>query len=206
MITKIALFGGALTAAGMANAQNFIYLDESSGGSSSFARSSAYPGALDQANRPDTLNTYSSAYGFTGTTTMSTTQTDTSMTARGEWAGDGYTGYGYGFSQIVQYFEVDEATDLLLEWDISQMPINASVAQFFVVGDTSFFNLNPNNDPLDSSVTFSVEPGVEYGFIGRVDGFISSTDTRFVRLSIVPTPGVASVLGIAGLAATRRRR
>lgn len=218
MTGKAALFGGALMAAGMsANAQSFIYLDSGLGGAyPSFAQSVAYGGFGDVAYAPDPLNTMDSAYNaYTGTTTMSTTQTANNMTASGSWDGSGVLGYGYGIAQFQQFFMVgSNDLELLIEWDVSGTDAYASSIVLETAGGTTVFAFDPlfGGDPLVGSATVPLQAGVEYAYLGGLVAggagpfIFSSTDTQFVSATLIPAPGAAGLLGIAGLAATRRRR
>lgn len=217
--SKVCLFGGALMAAGMsAQAQSFIYADtDTTATYSSLAYSSAYGGALDIAYRPASLDTFSYGYSYyTGGTTMTTSQTATSMAATGTWDGSGYSGYGYGKSVMQQYFQVSANAQLLIEWDVSGTDGYAGTVVFEDISGTPLFSWSGLSDPLSGSALVNVSAGVDYGLLfGLYDlssGFgpfiFSSTETQYISVTLVPVPapGAASLLGLGGLVATRRRR
>ena len=217
MNSKAALFGGTLLAAGMtANAQSFILLDSGLGGAyPSFAYSNAYgSGGGTFAYAPDPLNTFSSAYSaYTGTTTISTSQSTSELRVEGSWDGTGLNGYGYGAGNIQQFFMVDQDTQLLIEWDVADTDAYARNILIETAAGVTLFAFNGlAGDPLVGSAIIDVDAGVEYAAIlgltnGQFGPFIfAANDTQFVSVSVVPTPGVAGLFGVAGLAATRRRR
>ena len=215
--SNICLFGGALMAAGMsAQAQSFIYADtDTTATYSSFAYSAAYGGALDVAYRPASLDTFSYGYSYyTGGTTMTTSQTATSMGTTGSWDGYGYLGYGYGTSVMQQYFQVSADAQLLIEWDVSGTDGYAGTVVFEDISGTPLFVWSGLTDPLSGSALVDVYAGVDYGLLfGLYDvasGFgpyiFSSTETQYINVTLVPAPGAAMLLGLGGLATTRRRR
>jgi hypothetical protein len=213
-VSKTCLFGGALAAAGIANAQQFIYADmDVAGAYSSFAYSQAYAYGFDIAYAPDALNTYAQDYTYlTGTTTVWTTQDNTSMSANGNWDGGGVLGYGYGGNLMQQFFQVSADADLVMEWDVSGTD---GYAQWVLFNDDSgaiidsWDGLDPFGGAAGTS-TIALQAGVNYGLVMGLQAgafpFYFTTDTAFVSANLVPAPGAMGLLGVAGLAATRRRR
>jgi|GEM_PF-1546764 len=217
--TKTSLFGGALMAAGLsAQAQTFIYADtDTSGTYSSFAYSAAYGGYVDVAYRPAALDTLSYGYSaYFGGTTMSTSQTAGEMRSEAQWDGYGLLGYGYGTNVMQQYFQVSADATLLIEWDVSGTDGYTGLGVFEDVSGSTVFAWSPlAGDSLTGSALVAVQAGVDYGLVfGMQDIFSSgfgpyiytSTDTQFISVTVVPTPGAAGVLGLGGLLAARRRR
>lgn len=210
-----ALFGGALMAAGMtAHAQQFVYAATSSDGAySSFAYSVAYAYGSDVAYGPAALNTYATSYTYlTGTTTTWTTQTNTSMGAYGSWDGGGYLGYGYGGNQIQQFFEVSEDADLLIEWDVSGTDGYAQSVVLTYADGSALYSWDGFSGAASGSATISLSAGTEYAIVFGLNAgffpFFFDTDTQYITATLVPVPApaTAGLLGLAGLAATRRRR
>jgi len=230
MNAKAALFGGALMAAGMTaqtQAQNFIYLDSGVGGAyPSYAVSNAFLASGYIAYAPVPLNTTSSGYNpLTGTTTMATTWDANGFGTTANWDGTGANGFGYGYTLIQQFFMVDAPGQLLIEWDYTGTDGHAAsivletdnVPGRGLAGHapetTLFSNAGQDGDPFAGSVLINVEPGVEYAYLGGFTDIpygsflsITSTDTQFINVSLVPTPGAAGVVGLACLACVRRRR
>ena len=219
-ISKKYLFGGALMAAGMvANAQTFNYQDTSSDGSyNSFASVQAYGGALSQAVAPAPLNTSSTGTtGLTGTTTVSTFQNPSAFGINGVWQGGGSLGYGYGGGLIQQFFTVSQNAVLRIDWDVTGTDAYiGSIVFEDVVAGAVLFELSPLDGigGLSGSVDIPVSAGTEYGailalqdiFATNFAPFYFNGQTQFITATLIPAPGAAGLLGLAGLAAVRRRR
>lgn len=211
---KTGLFGGALVAAGLtANAQNFVYSAyDSTGTTQSYAVSYAPYETYDYAFGPDSKNTYVSSFDSSyGRNTFATTQDATSMSATGQWAGDGSNGYGFGLSYILQYFQVSQDAQLFIEWDFTNTDNFVSGELFLDPSGTNIWTLDGlGGDPATGSATIGVQAGVNYGIaFGLADGFgpfLFDTNQKFVTVTLVPAPGAASILGLCGLAIARRRR
>lgn len=210
---KSCLFGGALMAAGIANAQEFTYSANSvSGNEESYAGSYAPYESYDFASGAELKNTFVSEFDSNyGSNTFQTTQDATSMTATGQWAGDGSSGQGFGFAYIVQFFQVTEDAQILIEWDFSSTDNFVSADLFLDEGDSfsSIFELDNNGDNVGSALV-DVEAGVDYGIdFGLIRGFgpfLLDTELKYINVTLIPAPGAVGLLAVAGLAASRRRR
>jgi len=170
-------------------------------------------GDFEMASAPDLLNTSASYYNpATGTTTISTIQTGNSMRVEGSWAGDGSNGNGYGGGNIQQFFRVGEDSMLLLEWDVTGTDGFARNV-LLETGDglTTLFSFDgTNGDPLSGSALIPVRAGIELAVVLGLSPsgtlIFEPNTTQFVSVTLVPAPGAAGIFGVAGLAATRRRR
>lgn len=106
--------------------------------------------------------------------------------------------WSYAYSGVVQFFTVDSAKDVLMEWDFTSGYQGAGIATVYEVG------VGPVAVELSGSgsLELTLLAGPEYYFAGRAGSIGGDT---FARLSNVPAPGALSLLGI-GLVAGRRRR
>ena len=209
-----ALFGGALMAAGMtAQAQNFIYsANDTTNTNRSFAYSAAFGGGFDISYASGALNTYTSAVTSNyGATFAWTTQSATHMGAYGRWNGGGSSGFGYGGNLILQFFQVSQNAQLLIEWDFSGTDNYASAIVLTDPTSDVVFELDGlGGDPSSGTALVNVSAGTDYGILfGLNNGslpFFYNTDTQFITVTLVPAPGAAALLGMGGLLAARRRR
>ena len=217
--TKSCLFGGALLTAGMtANAQQFIInTTDSTGAYPTFAQSAAEGDPApygDYVYAPSPLNTSSTAYtAANGTSTFSTSETSNTLRAEASWDGTGSAGYGYGFNNIQAFFQVSQDADLVLSWDVSGTDGFVSAFVIEDVSGATLLDVDPlGGDALSGSETVSLTAGTDYAFIGGMtnSGFgpfiTTANETQFIQAQLVPAPGAMGLLGVAGLAATRRRR
>ena len=217
--TKSCLFGGALLTAGMtANAQQFIInANDSTGAYPSFAQSQANGDPApygDYVYAPAPLNTSSTAYTAAyGTNTFSTSETSNTLRAEAIWDGAGSAGFGYGFNNIQAFFQVSQDADLVLSWDVSGTDGFVSAIVIEDASGTTLLDVDPlAGDALSGSETVSLTAGTDYAFIGGMTNggfgpFIEvANETQFIQAQLVPAPGAMGLLGVAGLAATRRRR
>jgi len=205
------------------NAQQFVFSDyDVTGAYPAFAQSRA---TGDPAPYGDTayqgidgnLDTYSTAYdAYNGTGTFSTSQSSNLLRAEGQWAGDGSDGFGYGISRIQAFFQVSQDADLIVSWDFSNTDNYATAIVLEDASGTAILDVQGlAGAPAIGSQTVALTAGVDYAFIGGLFGnsgfgafgpFIFDTGLKFVEAELVPAPGAMGLLGIAGLAATRRRR
>jgi hypothetical protein len=211
---KACLFGGTLLAAGIANAQEFIIAGtDTTGAYPTFAVSQGYGGSSQVAYGPGSLNTSSvGTTGLTGTTSMSTIQTSTLLRAEGSWDGAGSLGYGYGLARFQVFFQVSQNADLVISWDVTATDAYASsIVLEDVSGATLFVFDGLSGDPLSGTATISLQAGVDYVYLGGLvrsgfGPFIFGQGTKFVQAELIPAPGAFALLGLAGLAGSRRRR
>ncbi|MFG0306081.1 MAG: hypothetical protein ACF8Q5_07685 [Phycisphaerales bacterium JB040] len=203
-----------------ASAQVFEYAD---GWAFSAAFGIENSGDAQSAEPPERLNTFDSGWNsYNGGNTLSTTQTDTFMGTTAQWNGEGSDGYGYAMTYLFQYFEVSEDSQLLVEWDITNMDAYQGVQVFEILsppGESPLINLvyrmNPavDGDAFSGAelVSLSAETSyyLEFGFhsTNQYDPVIFyDTEEKFISLTLVPSPGVGMVLGLGVLVGTRRRR
>lgn len=222
-ISKTCLFGGALAAAGVANAQQFVISDASpysayaslatsyaigsySGGVVSYAAGGSIAGTSD-----------SSAYGSAfGDQSFSTSVSSNNARVEADWNGGGAYGFGYGYAVVQMFFQVDQDADLVISWDVSNTDgyTSSFVLEDVALGATLHSNSPLLGGPLAGSETISLSAGVDYQLnLAMLDlsagtGFppFVTGGGNFINAELVPAPGAMGVLGLAGLAATRRRR
>ncbi len=223
--TKACLFGGALLTAGMAadaQPEFIIQANDITGAYPTFALSDAYnyanPYGYDTAYAPDlnTTETETDAGGFFGsfgTSTASTIQTSNLLRAEASWQGDGLAGYGFAEALFQVFFQVSEDAELVVSWDVEDTDGFASAVVLDENAGAELFSFDGLADgaPLSGSATIALEAGTDYAYIGGLTNsgfgpFLFNTETQFVQAELIPTPGTLGLLGIAGVAAARRRR
>ena len=211
--TSKALFGGALLAAGVsANAQTFMFEDTGAYNGNPFT-SFSYVYASDgfgfnqnaTATAPDDLNLSVTAYG----TTATVSRTPNSFGVSAIWDGTPTSlgNYGFGAAVIQQFFEVTEPLEVVVTWDLRDTDFFGNVI-FLIDNGANTIDVSIDAATPTGSLSFDVLPGVDYGL--QLDlglPFLFAADqTAFINAELIPTPGAAGVLGLAGLAAVRRRR
>jgi len=222
MSTTRALFGGALLAAGVSTSQAshmFNLLDEGSGLATGYF-SYAYVGAgdytadpydfnitaYDYAYAPDSLNL--SVTSVDGAPTPSTTQNTELLRVESTW--DGTSGDGSFFAGYLgQFFTVPYEVDLELSWDLSNTDFFGPYLAAIRTADTGILaEVSPGaGDPAAGTETVTLQPGVEYFLVLDIGApFGYDTSTKFVQGRLVPAPAAIAPFGLAGIAATRRRR
>ena len=219
-ISKTALFGGALMAAGIsstanvASAQSMLLQDSGAYGTStfySFSRVRAY-GAFGLGNYSNISNyatpgadlTQSiSAYG----TTANAISNSQLLRVDGTWDGTSTPlGYGYGGGFLQQFWTMSDDAVLRITWDVTDTDSFGDII-FFIDNGANTINIDPGTDGT-GSIDIAVTTGVEYGInIGMDEVFLLSAGvTSFIQLEVIPAPGAAALASLAGLAAVRRRR
>ncbi|MEM1184575.1 MAG: hypothetical protein AAGI53_06185 [Planctomycetota bacterium] len=110
---------------------------------------------------------------------------------------------GVAAAYLFAVFTVDRDTDVVLSWDLTAEPIFDSGRLVFERGPGEVL-LSFDFEPNASSMTFTLEAGVEYGLTAAVS---SSVDGRTGFLSLV-APGTSGVgvLALSVVLALRRRR
>jgi hypothetical protein len=215
-----ALFGGALMAAGMtANAQSFLIADDGQL-NDAYGVPQTYPSFAYSLNS-DTGN-YDIAYAAGGAIAdtslsdagldLSTSVSSNELRVDGEW--DGNTAYGsrgFGTAVIQAFFQVDQAAPLELEWDTSST--DGFVSSFILTAPDGSVLLDFDGfvDPATGLESVNLSPGVDYTAIlsfsnGFPAFFTVPNEPSFISATLIPSPGAAGLLGLAGLAAVRRRR
>ncbi|MEM9167672.1 MAG: PEP-CTERM sorting domain-containing protein [Planctomycetota bacterium] len=214
-----ALFGGALMSAGMvANAQTFNFLDTDVTGSFN-----SYSYLVDVND---------GGYGYTnsilvapaalsqsrsGDTDLNIVQSSNLLRVDGTWSGNPANPYGYAGASLQQFFTTSADAVLRVSWDVSGTDAYAGA---FIIEDASgsvLFQFDGlGGDPLAGTVDVPVSAGTTYaailqlgtpGFFTQLTSpFLFNTDTQFIQAALIPAPASLALLGLGGLAATRRRR
>lgn len=224
--TKTCLFGGALFAAGVAGqADANIDFESNFGGAypTSFTLGYATDGSTYFGSPNAILNQYVSyspgtspvapalavgygyvAYGYVSNDYML-------ALAYGGYAG----GIGVGIGQAYSYFSAGSALSVTIEWDFSN-EFNTGSYGFFgdinlvdwTAGGVSLFQVDLQIDPtqLTGSTTINLAAGTNYSLL--LDAGASAGGDGFARATFnkIPAPASAGLLGLAGIAAVRRRR
>ncbi|MEQ8770837.1 MAG: VPLPA-CTERM sorting domain-containing protein [Phycisphaerales bacterium] len=225
--TKSCLFGGALFAAGVAGqADANIDFESNFGGAypTSFTLAYATDGSTYFGSPNAILNQYVSyspgtspvapalaigygyvAYGYVSNTYMA-------AVAYGGIAG----GAGVGIGQAYAYFSAGTTQYVNIQWDFSN-EFNTGSYGFYgdialvdwTAGGVTVFSidlsLNPG-DPLAGSVNIALAAGTNYSLLldaGATQGGDAFATATFSK---IPAPASAGLLGLAGIAAVRRRR
>lgn len=212
-----ALFGGAFMAAGL-NAQAQVFqiddIDPVGGVNPSFAISQAVDNgasANDLAYAPAALNTYSTGYDTNfGNSYHGTFQDSTVMRAYAGADLSGAAPFGVSGGTLQAFFQVSQAGTLTFDWDWTLTDNYAQII-FAENGGAVLFNADGlGGAPAAGSQAFPVVPGTDYvvqlrfnnnNFLPYVYG-----NGNFIQATLTPTPGALAVFGMAGVAATRRRR
>jgi hypothetical protein len=207
---KRSLFGGALRGAGLAAATftcsasaefvpNTTYGSSSShifGWDESFApifdqnSGGAFAPTLNYTGNGLEVDTYASASVF---------GVSANVTEPGNWS--------LTWVQMTQYFTVDSAKEMLVEWDLTGWNgyINSGF-QVYEEGSGFIFDAFANDAP--GSTTIALTPGVIYvvqiALVGV--GGDGGDGYGFVRFTNVPAPGALAMLGVGVLQSKRRRR
>jgi len=212
---KACLYGGALCAAGIANAQSFIYLDTGTTAYGYISPSFSYVFAgydtsvvvSDIAYAPDNLDLSVSGYG----STSFIERTSTSMHIESEWDGSEPTylgNFGYAGGFIAQFFTVDQDATLEISWDLT----GSDHWQSFIgtlANATEVHNFEIEDDNITGSITMDLVAGEEYlALLYLGVPFIEEANKAiYMNARLVPAPSTygAGLLAFAGVASRRRR-
>jgi len=220
-ISKTALFGGALMAAGIAQtaaAQNFVFADSSVYYTASFSES-VVRGVTDAGTGSQTISNdtspganLSQSYSYGGIT-GNVVQTNNQLRVDTTWDGTvGYTyfgnlvGYGGGF--MISHFQVDQDAQIRLTWDFSGTDLFGTIILF---DEDNVVDLIFDGAPLNAEtgdITFDVFAGTNYRAVMAASApyIFDANDTSFIQMDLIPAPGPAALAALGGLAALRRRR
>ena len=222
-VSKTALFGGAIMAAGIAQtaaAQTMTLQDSGTYAGStfySFSRVSSFI-AYGGSGATNTISNYTSPgadldqnLNYNGLD-VNAVNNNTVLRIDSTWDGTGgfYTfgGYyaGYGGAFLQQFFTVDSDATLRITWDVTDT--DSFGDNIFVIEDgVAIENFDPGtagSGTLDIAATAGVEYGINFDIEGPF--FFTPGTTSFIQLEVIPAPGTAALAGLAGLAAVRRRR
>jgi len=199
-VSKATLFGGALMTAGIANAGVFQYT--TNGGISVRAYSVAYDfgdSDTDYASTAD-LDPDIMTSAVTGSWFVRSTANASIISAElGSTGSQGNFAYGY----IEAFVMFDTNTDVLINWDFAGTNSLVRLLQATDTGPLIVFQETVGS----GSTVWTLEAGSRYQVLldHRSIG-IELGETSSASLTVVPAPGAAVLAGVAGLAATRRRR
>ncbi|GAB4547634.1 MAG: hypothetical protein Tsb0013_07530 [Phycisphaerales bacterium] len=224
-ICKTCLFGGVLFAAGLASAQSFSIQDDrplNPGAMPATVASQAYAFAsLDGVTnyafelRPDDINhTVTSASG-SGELVASNSFQPTELRGDLDWNGSGSATGGVLASVG---FQVDVNATGIASWDVSGMASFGASSYFGVYTyDAGGFiipvferdfdgSISGMIDPLSGIENISLEAGRQYIAEWTINGVPNVDAAQFVSLQLIPAPGAAGLLAVAGFVGVRRRR
>ncbi|MEM1331106.1 MAG: hypothetical protein AAGG07_11140 [Planctomycetota bacterium] len=126
-------------------------------------------------------------------------------------------------SSVEFIIDADESFDLILSYDLGAVASGSALAtsslrfertdnNALLFGATS---LGTNTQLIAATLTFNVDPGqyrisvttdtLAGNSVNRTDGGGTADADFFFRETIIPSPASAALLGLGGLAATRRR-
>lgn len=147
-----------------------------------------------------TSYSYSNAYGSASASISSTL-----LTANADASGN-TDQYGFVFATAYGYLGVTEDAQIRFTWDFRSAgsdfgPDSTGVLFEFTSGGTELFQAAPGTAGTQLVDVFA---GDQYAlFLRAVAG---QDDTAFARAELIPSPGAAALLGLAGVAGLRRRR
>jgi len=227
--TVAATIAGLVLAAAHTNAQSFNYqLNSPNGEDPSSSRvfvADSGTNVLDSVvDRPGDQNHAVSGFGSDAASTSTDSLTRLEATWDGTPTSVGDVGLAGGLS--LQNFTVSDSYTLRFSWDlagtdfndntifppnpISSRPLLRLAAYDQISGE--FFDTVLETRVDATNPTGSADIVVELGeiyqltlFLGYLQHF-EPDKTSFVQAELIPAPGAAGLLGIAGIAAARRRR
>ncbi|MEM1186437.1 MAG: hypothetical protein AAGI53_15720 [Planctomycetota bacterium] len=205
------LFGGALMTAGLATgaaAQQFTqpgnippYADDFTAAYvyDFYAFGGAIGGVQINGGFPSSYDV-GSAYG-----SAEASITNTTLDAYAEAFTNSDTAYGFSYGAAYGYLSVTADAALNLAWDFTAEGAGGPLGVIQIVdwsaGGVLVFETTAFTADVASVDLFA---GTNYGILVRANA--GPGGSAFASAQLVPTPGALSMLGLAGLAAARRRR
>lgn len=199
-MTKAALFGGALFAAGItASADAQWNLDENY----SFHR--VFAGLGGTGDSGFNYGTGSSYVIFGGTMqgTGYASLSDSLMRAEID-----ITGSGFGNARSIAYATVDAPKKIYADWDFTGYQPGAYTYSLIQIQDLTNGGYLINQGPGTSGAGVSINllPGVDYRMIVLADADAPANLWAQFSKGAIPAPGSLALLGVAAIGARRRRR
>lgn len=208
-IAKTCIFGGTLLAAGVANAEFDVDTNKAGFGVTSGADAYAYRFdvgggfANDAANGPGSGNTdiTASLTGDSGATTSASVLLNETILSASATKTDNA---GFAFFDTITTFDVDSDVSVTVNW-AADLSIGQRVFEILDLdAGISVFNYQTQADPSSGSTTLTLNDDTDYQFVALLRSFDGDGGASFSV--VIPAPGSAAILGLAGIAAARRRR
>jgi len=207
-VKDFALFGGALWCAGLNSAvlgQEFVQPGRQGSGVDDYIYVNVYNRAtLDDdgvlaydiglGNIRVNDRPFGYAYGSLQTTSMTAYADATNLA------------YGEVFAAVFAYVTVTEDAIFEVEWEFSGPNVDNVLSRGIRIFNFSQGGVSVFDSGSDVSGSASIEliAGMNYGI--TLSATVDELGKGFVNGVLVPTPGVAAVLGCGGVLAARRRR
>lgn len=115
-------------------------------------------------------------------------------------------------SLLVQWFTVDQDTEVLHEWNLRNDVFDYVSELTSYSGDLNFTTVsaapinNIHGAPVFGSHKVVLKAGVAYAYRSQSSHLFAPHGEYFGRITVVPAPTSAALLGFAGLTAARRCR
>ena len=200
-MNKRVLFGGALFAAGIS----------ASAGAQTFQITGGFAGTNYVGAEPGGARVFDIGANFWDESEMAGTAYAHSLanpTTIANYANSGDTGLAYAIHFLPTYFEVTADTTATLTWDfrgdLDGQGGNYVDSFFQIYYSGGVLALVDLDNPF-GSMDLAMVAGENYFFIGQALGTGGNDQVSSWSL-VIPAPGSAALLGIAGLGLVRRRR
>lgn len=221
----VALFGGALFAAGVAHAQELEFASNGGGYfASTYTTAIGYDGLTNYVYEQNisyspseiAAPVFAADGGWTGGASITATQMTAVAYAGSTALGDYANARGIAYAYVQQSAD----TQVRFDWDFSneipgEDPYFSFIQVFDFTNGVLAFSVDVTGDPASAfagSAVITLEAGVGYGITLSSDIFedaalgTAANGVATASLTVIPAPGAAGLLGVAGLVAARRRR